>query len=91
MNRADRRRAEAETRRSRGTGYQHRLFAAYAQLKDRLRGRLVHSMIEHDRWCTIYKGRECNCVPNVSLVPADDSGEVFVVDGDGGVTTGRKQ
>jgi len=48
-------------------------------------------MIEHDRWCSIYKGGACNCVPNISLVPADDAGEVFVVDDDGAVTMGRKQ
>jgi hypothetical protein len=48
-------------------------------------------MIEHDAWCAIYKGRECNCVPHISLVPADDSGDVIVVGRDGQVTEGRKQ
>jgi hypothetical protein len=86
-----RRRAAAEARRSHNPGYQHRLIAAHEQLGNRLRGRVVQAVIEHDRWCSIYKGGACSCVPNISLVPADESGEVIVVDGDGAVTTGRKQ
>jgi hypothetical protein len=36
------------------------------------------------------QSRACSCTPDISLVPVDDSGEVFVVDGDCAVTMGRK-
>jgi hypothetical protein len=69
MNRQERRRAAA-IERKRIPGYQHRLYSAYANglLKP---GGFSHALIEHDSWCTIYKGAGCNCVPHISICGED--------------------
>jgi hypothetical protein len=91
MNRRDRRAAAARARRSGGrTGYEHRLMSAGLALADQLRGKVVYSIIEHDQWCGIYRGKGCNCVPNMSLVP-DGGREAFVVETNGTVRTTRRQ
>jgi hypothetical protein len=82
MNRAARRAAAARARRGRRPGYLHRVVAAHAAHADQLRGKLVHSIIEHDAWCSIYQGGPCCCVPNISLRP-HGGGDVIVVDEDG--------
>lgn len=28
-------------------------------------GSVTHTVYEHDGWCKIYRGRECNCSPNI--------------------------
>jgi hypothetical protein len=85
MNRHERRRAAAIKRKP-IPGYQHRLFSAYANglLK---RGGLSQAVIEHDPWCTIYKGAGCNCVPHISVC-SDDG--VTIVDTEGNGTTVRR-
>jgi hypothetical protein len=90
MNRRDRRAAAAHARRGGRTGYMHRLLAAHAVLGDQLRGKVVQSIIEHDAWCDHYKGRTCNCVPNIAWVPID-GGDAFVVAEDGSVSKTRRQ
>jgi hypothetical protein len=85
MNRAARRAAAARARRlhqGARPGYLHRITAAHAALGDQLRGKLVHANIEHDGWCGIYKGRTCDCVPDISLHPID-GGDVVIVDEEG--------
>jgi hypothetical protein len=46
---------------------------------------VVIANIEHDAWCDHYRGRECSCVPDISLIP-DGGGEVLVVEAGGAVT-----
>ena len=70
MNRAARRAAAARARRAR-PGYLHRLVRAHGALGDSLRGKVAHTVIQHDRWCGIYKGGGCTCIPDISLHPAD--------------------
>jgi hypothetical protein len=85
MNRHERRRAAA-VERKRISGYQHRLFSAYANglLKP---GGFSHVFIEHDAWCTIYKGAGCNCVPHISVCT---DGRVTIIDTEGNGTTVRR-
>jgi hypothetical protein len=82
MNRAARRAAAARARRLRARpGYVHRITAAHAELGDEFRSKLAHAVIEHDSWCGIYRGRACDCSPNISL--HCDGGDVLVVDEEG--------
>jgi hypothetical protein len=90
MNRATRRRAAAGTRRAARPGYRHRLLGVSGLLAEKFRGRVVIANIEHDAWCDHYRGRECSCVPDISLVP-DGSGDVLVVTADGAVTKFARQ
>ena len=30
--------------------------------------------IYHDDWCAIYKGRHCNCDPEIKICPVEDLG-----------------
>jgi hypothetical protein len=90
MNRHDRRRATAKARRGHRTGYRHRLLGVSGLLADKFRGRMVIANIEHDAWCDHYRGRECSCVPDISLVP-DGGGEVLVVEAGGTVTKVARQ
>jgi hypothetical protein len=50
----------------------------------------MHGVIEHDHWCAIYRGHDCSCVPDISLVP-HTGGDVIVVKSDGGVGKLRRQ
>jgi hypothetical protein len=87
MNRHERRRAAAIERKQ--TGYGHRLLAAYANGSVSLKpGGLYHAVIEHNSWCAIYKGRGCDCVPNISVC-GDDA--VITVDESGNGTKARRQ
>jgi len=27
---------------------------------------IYHINVEHDDWCNIFKGKECNCKPNIN-------------------------
>jgi hypothetical protein len=65
MNRHARRAAAARARR---TGYLHRLLAPGA-----LPATVgIHfASIEHDARCSIYAGRGCDCVPDISLSGPD--------------------
>jgi hypothetical protein len=85
MNRRERRRAAAIERKP-SSGYQARLFSAYANglLKP---GGFSHVFIEHDPWCTIYKGAGCNCVPHISVC---SDGEVTIIDTEGNGTMVRR-
>ena len=85
MNRHERRRAAAIERKP-ISGYQHRLFSAYANGLLKLGG-FSHAFIEHDPSCTIYKRAGCNCVPDISI-----SGEegVTIVDTEGNGKTVRR-
>jgi Fe-S-cluster containining protein len=84
MNRQERRRTAA-IERTRISGYQHRLFSAYANGLFK-RGGFYHAVIEHDPWCTIYKGGGCNCVPHISISGEDG---VIIIDTEGNGTTVR--
>ena len=83
MNRAARRRAAADARRAcHRPGYVHRLLGMSDLLAEKYRGKVVHAAIEHDRWCEIYRGRACNCVPDISI--PDGAGTVWVVEAEAG-------
>jgi hypothetical protein len=86
MNRLERRRAAAIERKP-SSGYQHRLFSAYANGLVLKRGGVSHALIEHDSWCTIYKGACCNCVPHITICGED---RVTIVDTEGNGTTVRR-
>jgi hypothetical protein len=69
MNRRDRRRAAAMGRRATATGYEHRLAAAATGLH--MTPGVHHVTVEHDAWCAIYRGGQCNCVPNITISGPD--------------------
>jgi hypothetical protein len=85
MNRHERRRAAAQARGHR-TGYLHRI-AAFGN------GKLtpgVHlATIEHDHTCAIYRGGDCDCVPDISVSGPD--GAVTTIDERGNATRMQKQ
>jgi hypothetical protein len=64
MNRAERRRHAARNR-GRKTGYLHRLTG----LNHLVAGKagVFHPVIEHDDVCGIYRGADCDCVPDISV------------------------
>jgi hypothetical protein len=48
--------------------YQERLEKASKQVfDDKWRGRVSDAQIQHDDWCAINKGKECNCDPNILI------------------------
>jgi len=69
-------------------GYLHRVLAAVGN-GGKLTPGVHHPAVEHDRTCGIYRGQDCDCVPNVSV--SHPHGEVTVVDQRGNVTRLRKQ
>jgi hypothetical protein len=79
MNRRDRRRARTQGRQ---TGYMHRVLAAMGNgTMPSMPG--VHIVtIEHDPRCSIYRGRGCNCVPDMS-VSSPEGVTVIGMDGSG--------
>jgi hypothetical protein len=85
LNRHERRRSAALTR-GRRTGYLHRVMAA---LGDGPTPGVHLATIEHDHGCGIYRGRGCDCVPDISV--SDPHGGVTVVDERGNATRMRKQ
>jgi hypothetical protein len=87
MNRHERRRAAALA--GGRTGYLHRVMAALGNGNAKLTPGVYLTTIEHDRTCAIYRGGDCNCVPNVSV--SDPHGGVTVVDERGNATKMRKQ
>ncbi|TAI63925.1 hypothetical protein [Bradyrhizobium sp. Leo170] len=78
MNRRDRRAERARIRKRQGVGCLQRLITAHGQLRQ-LRGRVVHSVIEHVPDCGIYDHQDCSCMPGISL-HCRGSGEVYEVD-----------
>jgi hypothetical protein len=69
-------------------GYQHRLLAA-APAMAALPG-LSHVMVQHDDGCAIFRRHPCDCVPDISVLPAT-GGSVLLVDAHGEVSrTGRQ-
>jgi hypothetical protein len=83
LNRHERRRRAALARRR--TGYLHRVIAAFDDSKPG-----VHiASVEHDSTCAIYRGGDCDCVPDISV--SDPHGGVTVVDERGNTTRMRKQ
>jgi hypothetical protein len=85
MNRHERRRAQATERR---TGYLHRLLAAYANGSIPAVPGLFIATMEHDAWCAVYQGGECNWVPHISMTGPDDA--VVVIDENGEGTKVRR-
>lgn len=67
-------------------GYQHRLFAAVANLAA-MRG-VSHAVVEHDHCCAIFHRHPCNCTPDISIT---HDGSVLVVDAMGAVIKSCKQ
>jgi hypothetical protein len=81
VNRHQRRHAEAKARKQ--LGYWHRIAAAFNSsptMADELRCWAINAVVEHDPWCGFYQHRPCSCTPNISLVPFDGNGSIFVVD-----------
>lgn len=31
------------------------------------KGRFAHAKVYHDNWCGSYKGKPCNCDPNITI------------------------
>jgi len=87
VNRHARRRAAAQAR-GRRTGYLHRLMAALDNGPKPTPG-VYLTTIEHDHCCAIYRGHDCDCVPDISV--SDPHGGVAVIDEDGIPTRMRKQ
>jgi hypothetical protein len=87
MNRAERRRYAALNR-GRKTGFMHRILASGGldHLVAGKRGIFVTN-IEHDRWCGIYRGQGCNCVPDISI---NIDGTVHTIDENGEVSVKMK-
>lgn len=80
MNRHTRRRAAA-LKRGRRTGYLHRIMAA-ALGSDGTKPTVGLHMynVEHDPSCAIYRGKGCDCVPDISVSGPDG---ISVIDADG--------
>jgi hypothetical protein len=88
VNRRDRRAAASRARRGHRPGYTHRLLAGLGNGMP-LKAGVHHVAIEHDHWCAIYRGGDCNCVPDISVShPGDD---VTVIDECGQARRMRKQ
>jgi hypothetical protein len=69
-------------------GYQHRLIAAAPELAT-MRG-VSHCMVQHDDGCAIFQRHPCNCVPDISIIPADGA-SVLLIDEQGRARrTGRQ-
>jgi len=81
------RRAERTKARKQPTGYLERMFA-YQLHRGLTRGAVHFMTIRHDRWCGIYRGEGCNCVPDMSC-RREDGTEIDVIHADGSVTTTR--
>jgi hypothetical protein len=77
MNRHARRAAAARQR-----GYAHRLRALH------LPAGVHHAVIEHDATCAIYRGRDCSCLPEISIAGPD--GVVTTID-ERGVSIRRRR
>jgi hypothetical protein len=86
MNRRHRRAAAARARRAhRRTGYLHRLLAAQDAIHAIGTGKVVHLVCQHDPSCSIYVGRDCSCVPEMSAHPHGGN-EMLLIDEDGKTT-----
>ena len=49
-------------------GYQERIDRACRQVfDDKWRGKVSDISVQHDDWCAIYKGRPCNCDPDITM------------------------
>ena len=46
---------------------------------------ITHATIAHDKWCSMFKGKPCNCDPEINLPCA--GGRVVSIDRDGEVRT----
>jgi hypothetical protein len=85
MNRAQRRRTKA---RKPQPGYRHRLIAAAPDLAA-MPG-VSHATILHDGTCAIFQRHPCNCVPDISIIPAD-GGSVLLIDAHGQASRSNRQ
>ena len=47
-----------------GGNYEAKMFA-FAQEHPEIRGGVHHVNCLHDEWCDIYRGRPCNCNPEI--------------------------
>ena len=55
-----------------GDGQPHNYIAKFIRyvLRRSLRNRDRHFKISHDHWCAFFKGRACNCDPNIrEMIP----------------------
>ena len=69
-------------------GYPHRLLAAAPDLAA-MRG-VSQCMVQHDDGCAIFQRRPCNCVPDISIVPATGD-SVYTIDEQGNARRSSKQ
>ncbi|MDE5465227.1 hypothetical protein [Bradyrhizobium sp. CSS354] len=69
-------------------GYRHRLKAAASELGT-MPG-ISHCTILHDDGCAIFQRQACNCIPDISIIPAD-GGSVLVIDASGQASKSSKQ
>lgn len=52
--------------------YQQRLIKAMQQLfGPEWRGHVTSTDIQHDDWCRLFKGKACNCKPNIFIAAPD--------------------
>jgi hypothetical protein len=82
MNRQERRRTAAIERKQ-TPGYGHRLLAAYAKGNLPSQPGVFFATIQHETWCAIYKGRGCDCVPDISVSGPDDTVTIIDEEGNG--------
>ncbi len=61
--------------------YMNRLLLAQEKLQLPRSG-LLHCTIAHDSWCAIYKGKQCNCHPEITF---KRDGKLYSIDDDGNV------
>jgi hypothetical protein len=71
---------EAQAQHRKPTGYLERLMLASTAMKV-VPGTVTHTFVEHDHRCGVYRGRGCNCVPDIRHHNADGTIDVIELDG----------
>jgi hypothetical protein len=54
--------------------YMKKLMELYRQGKVPQAGQPMMTDVCHDDWCAIYRGRYCNCDPEIRFYPVEDLG-----------------
>ncbi len=84
MNRHERRKAQAQTRKRepRIPGEHNYLAPLLKATSEAMetglmeRGRVTFTNVRHDKWCDIYSGGVCNCDPEIEFQPLARPGEI---------------
>jgi len=61
-------------------GYETRIVSASMLLKEKHGAGLYQPMVAHDNWCKSYKGKPCNCFPDITVQVEDIK---YTIDFDG--------